>query len=56
MPVTLLNTITKEKWLCDNFEYVRVIDCRQFVLVYKEDRPTKLLMNKDFLVDVSKSN
>lgn len=52
MPVTLLNKITQEKWLCDDFEFVRLIDCQKFVLVYKENRPTKLLMNKDCLVEL----
>lgn len=49
-PTQLVNPLNQEKWVCEDFNDVRVVDSVEYVTVYKAETPNRLhLMRKDAL-------
>lgn len=53
-PVTLLNPLNSEVWVCDDYTKVQSIDGIDYITVYKKDNNRRFLMRKDALKRTSK--
>ena len=48
-PVTLVNPVSQEEWICENFNDIRFIDGIEYLKVRKPVMQRTVLMRKDAL-------
>jgi len=53
VPVTLLNPLNSEIWVCDDYTKVQSIDGVDYITVYKKDNNRRFLMRRDALKKIS---
>ncbi len=55
-PVNLINPLNQEKWVCNDYSNVKLVEGIEYVTVYKIETPNRLhLMRKDALRKLSSS-
>jgi hypothetical protein len=48
-PVTLVNPVNSEEWICEDYNDIRIIDSVEYVKVRKPIMQRTVLMRKDVL-------
>jgi len=47
------NTITHERYVCDNIKFVRILDGVEFISVRRLDEERKFLIRRDSLTEIA---